>query len=126
MAVFTYLLIFFEILIRFCCCIYFNKVLIKSTEKEQINLCTIISYFIFLSYLDGLFGSTIKSYMLVHAPMKGGFLAHYPDFLAVVLVLVFAVVLVTGVQLSSKINMVIATINIVVILFIIGKFSKHF
>lgn len=74
--------------------------------------------------MDGIFGSKIKSYMLVHAPMNGNFVAPYPDFLAVLLVFVFAAILVTGVQLSSKVNIVIATINITVILFIISKFEN--
>uniref|UniRef100_F6XYD9 Cationic amino acid transporter C-terminal domain-containing protein n=1 Tax=Ciona intestinalis TaxID=7719 RepID=F6XYD9_CIOIN len=70
-------------------------------------------------YLDSLFGNKIEMYMRIHAPMAGGFFASYPDFLAVGIILVFGIVLLCGVKLSSKVNIVIAIINILVILFII-------
>ncbi|XP_078494501.1 cationic amino acid transporter 4-like [Ciona intestinalis] len=71
-------------------------------------------------YLDSLFGNQIEIYMRTHAPMAGGFFASYPDFLAVGIIFVLGTVLLCGVKLSSKVNIVIAIINILVILFIIS------
>ena len=69
-----------------------------------------------------MFGNAIKNYMETHAKMSGNFVAPYPDFLAVLLVLIFAVVLLAGVKLSSKVNIAITTINVFVITFIISGF----
>ena len=63
--------------------------------------------------------------MKEHAEMDGKFLASYPDFLAVLLVIIFTIILIFGVKLSSKINIAIALINISVITFIISKLNMH-
>jgi len=69
-----------------------------------------------------MFGNAIKNYMEVHATMAGGFFDTYPDFLAVLLVTIFAVVLLVGVKLSSKVNIAITMINVTVITFIISEY----
>jgi len=76
---------------------------------------------LFFRYLDGLFNMAIKKYMLEHAPMPGGYVATYPDFLAAGLILAFALILIGGVKLSSGVNIAIATLNVAVITFIIGQ-----
>ena len=72
-----------------------------------------------------MFGNAIKAYMETHAKMAGGFFAPYPDFLAVLLVIIFTLVLLAGVKLSSKVNIAITMINVSVITFIISEFVKH-
>ena len=59
--------------------------------------------------------------MTSHVPMNGSFLGPYPDFLAAALVLIFSVVLLLGVQISSKVNIAIALLNVFAILFIVSK-----
>ena len=59
--------------------------------------------------------------MTSHVPMYGSFLGPYPDFLAAALVLIFSVVLLLGVQISSKVNIAIALLNVFAILFIVSK-----
>ncbi|XP_076811139.1 cationic amino acid transporter 4-like isoform X2 [Clavelina lepadiformis] len=71
-------------------------------------------------YLDGLAGDAISNYMNQTLHMDGKFVANYPDFLAAGFILFFAFILVLGVKLSSKVNIVIATINVVIIIFIIA------
>ena len=59
--------------------------------------------------------------MTSHVPMSGSFLGPYTDFLAAALVLIFSVVLLLGVQISSKVNIAIALLNVFAILFIVSK-----
>jgi len=76
---------------------------------------------LFFRYIDGLFNMAIKKYMLEHAPMPGGYVATYPDFLAAGLIFAFALILMGGVKLSSSVNIAVTTLNVAVIIFIIGQ-----
>ena len=73
-----------------------------------------------------MFGNAIKNYMEIHAPMYGEFVAPFPDFLAVLLVIIFALILIAGVKVSSKVNIAITMINVAVITFIIGTWELCF
>ncbi|XP_076811393.1 cationic amino acid transporter 4-like [Clavelina lepadiformis] len=69
-------------------------------------------------YLDGMFGHPIRNYSVEHFPMPGGFIATYPDFLAGGVVILMTIIIACGVKLSSKLNIVFATLNLTVILFV--------
>nr|CAB3266328.1 cationic amino acid transporter 4-like [Phallusia mammillata] len=69
-------------------------------------------------YMDGLFGHPIQQGLISCCSMPGGLVADYPDFLAVGLVAILTIIVALGVKLSSKVNIVFAALNLVVILFI--------
>jgi len=53
--------------------------------------------------------------------VQTNFLSSYPDFLAGAMVIFMTIVVASGVKLSSKVNIFFAILNVLVIIFIIGK-----
>ncbi|MBN3280574.1 CTR4 protein, partial [Polyodon spathula] len=71
-------------------------------------------------YLDSIFNHTIKNFTETHiVNWHVPFLAHYPDFLAAVIILIATVFVSFGAQVSSWVNHVFAVVSMLVILFIL-------
>ena len=95
----------------YCLVVYFFSFLIEIT-------LLIVLY----SYIDQLSNGTINNFFRQTMPIsEGGFMSEYPDFLAALLIIMLTSVLLFGVKISSKINITISILNLVVLLFIIGN-----
>ncbi|XP_078495040.1 cationic amino acid transporter 4-like [Ciona intestinalis] len=70
--------------------------------------------------IDEISNRTIRNYMEKHLPLPGGILASYPDFIGTAFMIICIGLVASGIKSSSKGNIALGSINIVVILFIIG------
>ncbi|XP_078494556.1 cationic amino acid transporter 4-like [Ciona intestinalis] len=69
--------------------------------------------------IDEISNRTIRNYMEKHLPLPGGILASYPDFIGTAFMIICIGLVASGIKSSSKGNIALGSINIVVILFII-------
>lgn len=70
-------------------------------------------------YFDSLFNHAIRNYTMTHIPyLKGTFFPEYPDFIAIVIILVVMFISSIGVNFSSKVNTVLAAVSGCLLIFI--------
>lgn len=72
-------------------------------------------------YLDTLLDDRVRNFTIEHIGTMnaGSFIASYPDFLAFFLLLIIVIPLALGVTVTSKVNNIVTTINLIVIAFMV-------
>ncbi|XP_002730751.1 cationic amino acid transporter 4-like [Saccoglossus kowalevskii] len=73
-------------------------------------------------YFDELIGFKIRNYTLehiTHGPWENPPLAQYPDFFSLVIIFILAIFVTLGASVSSKLNAVLAVLNIIIVFFFI-------